>query len=81
MIDKLDLLNDNSLLKVQGEWCKGCPADSEFKKQISNKGHVARLEFEEFFKNVNAVTTETIRVIKEEMRKIRAAFGSTDEIR
>jgi hypothetical protein len=69
-IDKIDLLNGNNLLKVQGEWCKGCTANCEFKKQISNKRHVARLEFEEFFKNVNAVTQETIRVIKEEMYKI-----------
>jgi hypothetical protein len=69
-IDKIDLLNGNNLSKVQGEWCKGCTANCEFKKPISNNRHVARLEFEEFFKNVNAVTQETIRVIKEEMYKI-----------
>jgi hypothetical protein len=69
-IDKIELLNDNDLLKVQGEWCKGCTANCEFRKPISNNRHVARLEFEEFFKNVNAVTHETIRAIKAEMCKI-----------
>jgi hypothetical protein len=69
-IEKIDLLNDNNLLKVQGEWCKGCTANCEFRKQISNNNHVAKLEFEEFFKNVNAVMQETIQVIKEEMNKI-----------
>jgi hypothetical protein len=69
-IEKIDLLNNNDLVKVQGEWCRGCTADCEFKKQSSNNNHVARLEFEEFFKNVNAVTHQTIDVIKEEMSKI-----------
>lgn len=69
-IKKIDLLNDNNLLKVQGEWCKGCTANCEFRKQISNNIHVAKLEFEEFFKNVNAVTIDTVGIIKEEMCKI-----------
>lgn len=69
-IEKIDLLNDNNMLKVQGEWCKGCTASCEFRKPISNNNHVAKLEFEEFFKNVISVTDETIRVIQEEMDKI-----------
>jgi hypothetical protein len=64
------LLSDNDLLKVQGEWCRGCKADCEYKKPLSNNNHKAKLEFEEFFKNVNAVTHETIRAMKEEMDMI-----------
>lgn len=71
-IEKIDLLNDNNLLKVQGEWCRGCTADCEFKKDETNSNHVAKLEFEEFLKNTNAVTSETIRVIKEEFEKIES---------
>lgn len=67
-IKKIDLLNENNLLKVQGEWCKGCTASCEFSKKMSKNSHIARLEFEEFFKNVSIVTDETIRVLKEEMQ-------------
>jgi len=69
-IKKLDLLNENNLLKVQGEWCKGCTANCEFSKKVSKNNHIARLEFEEFFKNVSNVTDKTIQVLKEEMFKI-----------
>jgi hypothetical protein len=69
-IKKIDLLNENNLLKVQGEWCKGCTANCEFSKKLNKNSHVARLEFEEFFKNVSIVTDETIRVLKEEMHNI-----------
>jgi hypothetical protein len=69
-IKKIDLLNENNLLKVQGEWCKGCTANCEFSKKVSKNSHIARLEFEEFFKNVSIVTDETIRVLKEEMYKL-----------
>jgi hypothetical protein len=69
-IEKINLLVDNPMLKVQGDWCKGCTANCEFRKQTTEYTHVAKLEFEEFFKNVNAVTHETIRVIEEEMCKI-----------
>jgi hypothetical protein len=69
-IKKIDLLNENNLLKVQGEWCKGCTADCEFTKKISKYSHIARFEFEDFFKNVSIVTDETIRILKEEINKI-----------
>lgn len=70
MIKKIEVLNENNSLKVQGEWCKGCAANCEFSKKISKNSHVARLEFEEFFKNVSVITDETIRVLKEEIYKI-----------
>jgi hypothetical protein len=69
-IKKIDLLNENNLLKVQGEWCKGCTANCEFRKKLNKYSYVAKLEFEEFFKNVSIVTDETIRVLKEEIDKI-----------
>lgn len=78
-IQKIELLSDSPSLKVQGEWCKGCTANCEFKKNERN--HVAKLEFEEFFKNVNAVTQETVRVIGEEMNKIRDSFDVTSNTR
>jgi hypothetical protein len=69
-IKKIDLLNENNLLKVQGEWCKGCTANCEFTKKISKYSYIARLEFEDFFRNVSIVTDETIRILKEEINKI-----------
>ena len=79
MIQKIELLSDSSSLKVQGDWCNGCTANCEFKKKERN--HAAKLEFEEFFKNVKAVTQETVRVIGEEMNKIRDSFGVTSNTR
>ena len=78
-IEKIDMLVHNNLLKVQGEWCRGCTADCEFKKEGYNKNHVARLEFEEFFKNTNAVTHETIRILKEEIGKFDTGVGLSVE--
>lgn len=67
--EKIDMLIDNNLTKVQGEWCRGCTAECEFKKAEYNNNHVAKLEFEEFLKNTNVVTQETIRILEEEIAK------------
>jgi hypothetical protein len=69
-IEKIQLLGEVNLVKVQGDWCRGCKVDCEFQKEASNYNHTAKLEFEKFIKNVNAVTEETIRIVKGEMGTI-----------
>jgi hypothetical protein len=69
-IEKIDLLTAHDLLKVQGDWCKGCSVTCEFRRESNQINRKAKLEFEEFYSNVTAVVHETIKVLKEEIHKV-----------
>jgi hypothetical protein len=68
-IKKIHLLSSQDLSKVQGDWCKGCTANCEFRKE-SKSNSKAKLEFDEFYSNVTAVVDETIKVLRDEMKNI-----------
>jgi hypothetical protein len=67
-IQKISQLNASDPLKVQGEWCRGCTATCEFKKQNNNNNTKASMaDLEDFFKDVNAVVDSTISLLKNEL--------------
>jgi hypothetical protein len=63
-IQRISSDNDNNNIKVEGEWCKGCPIDCEFKKPMTygNKNnHIASLnDYGNFITNTNAVIEKTL---------------------
>ena len=54
------------LFKVQGDWCRGCTAECDYKKESRWSGeYKASLEnFGEFMKNIENVITKTLDILE-----------------
>lgn len=77
LINNLSLLSrkiqrirsDNNNLRVEGEWCKGCPVNCEFKKPMmngNNSKHIASLnDYDNFINNTEAVIMKVLSKLED----------------
>lgn len=64
-IQKIRQIKEQGLIKVKGEWCRGCTAQCQHKEA----GHITKTngslrDYSEFIKNVNIVTEKVIRQLE-----------------
>jgi hypothetical protein len=64
-IQKIRQIKEQGLIKVKGEWCRGCTAQCQHKRA----GHITKTngslrDYSEFIKNVNTVTEKVIRQLE-----------------
>ena len=64
-IQKIRQIKEQGLIKVKGEWCRGCTALCQHKRA----GHITKTngslrDYSEFIKNVNIVTEKVIRQLE-----------------
>src|SRR5262249_86279 len=74
---KAQRIVNGNLIKVQGDWCKGCPVtECQFMEPPRRNGNVYTASLqgsEEFFKNVSSVTAKTLEVLEKEFIQIAYA--------
>jgi hypothetical protein len=60
-IQKIRQIKEQGLIKVKGEWCRGCTAQCQYKEvgQIT-KPNASLHDYSEFLKNVNIVIDKVI---------------------
>ena len=70
---KMSRITNGDLIKVQGDWCKGCSADCSFKKESKWNGeYKASLEnYGQFVKNIENVISKTLDILEEQLDQIR----------
>jgi hypothetical protein len=66
---KISRITNGELIKVQGDWCRGCTADCIYKKESRWNGqHTASLENHgEFMKNIENVISKTLDLLEREL--------------
>jgi len=68
---KVQKIEDNKLVKVPGEWCKGCRADCNYREPPRWNNSVppnASLEgHEDFMRNVDVIIEKTITILEKEI--------------
>lgn len=70
LTEKTPQIRIQRLIKVKGEWCKGCTAQCQHKKRGHTiKSNASLLDYPEFLKNVNIVTEKVIRQLELEFGK------------
>lgn len=68
---KISRITKGELVKVQGDWCKGCTADCNYKKDSRWTGdNKASLEnFGNFIQNIENVISKTLAILEEELTR------------
>jgi hypothetical protein len=65
LTDKIQQINTYSLIKVEGEWCRGCTALCQYKKPgYTGKPNASMADYAEFIKNVNIVVEKVIHELE-----------------
>lgn len=66
---KVSRITNGQLVKVQGEWCRGCTADCGYKKDSRwTKDYKASLgNFETFLQNIENVIRKTLDILEDEL--------------
>jgi predicted nucleic acid-binding Zn-ribbon protein len=64
-IQKIRQIKEQGLIKVKGEWCRGCTAQCQHKEA----GHITKTngslrDYSDFIKNVNIVAEKVIRQLE-----------------
>jgi hypothetical protein len=74
---KAQKIEQGNLIKVQGDWCKGCPVtDCQFMEPPRWDGNVYTVSLqgsEEFIKNVSSVTAKILEILEKEFIQIAYA--------
>lgn len=67
---KISRITNGEMIKVQGDWCRGCTADCTYTKESRWSGeYKASLEkFEEFMNNIENVITKTLDILEKELK-------------
>jgi hypothetical protein len=67
LTEKIRQTKKQNLIKVKGEWCRGCTAQCEHKKPAhARKSNASMVDYCEFIKNVNIVAEKVIRQLESE---------------
>jgi len=70
LTEKIQQINTDDLIKVEGEWCRGCTALCENKKPgYTGKPNATMADYSEFIKNVNIV-------VEKVMHELELEFGT-----
>jgi hypothetical protein len=66
---KISRITKGALIKVQGEWCKGCNAKCEYKQppRWNGESKASLDNFPEFMKNIENVITKTLVILEKEL--------------
>ncbi len=66
---KISRITNGELIKVQGDWCRGCTADCEYKKESKWTGeYKASLEnFAIFVQNIESVISKILKILDKEL--------------
>jgi hypothetical protein len=66
---KISRITNGELIKVQGDWCRGCTADCNYKKDSRWRGDTkASLEnFGAFIQNIENVISKTLHILEKEL--------------
>ena len=66
---KIRRLTNGDLIKVQGDWCKGCNAECDYKQPSRWNGeYKASLEnYPEFMKNIENVIPKILNILENEL--------------
>lgn len=71
MTQKAQQIRDNTLTRVPGEWCRGCPAECKYSKPPrwnNSKPPNASLEdYQVFLRNVDVVIDKIIMILEKEI--------------
>jgi hypothetical protein len=68
--EKTQQINTECLIKVEGEWCRGCTAQCQYKRpEHLRKPNAAMADYSEFIRNVNIV-------IEKVMHELEFEFGT-----
>ena len=64
-IQKIRQIKDQGLIKVKGEWCRGCTALCQHKEAgYTTKTNGSLRDYPEFIKNVNTVTEKVVQQLE-----------------
>lgn len=65
LTEKIDQINTQDPIKIEGEWCRGCTALCQYKKpEHTRRPDAAMADYSEFIKNVNIVIEKVIRQLE-----------------
>jgi hypothetical protein len=65
LTEKIQQINTHGLIKVEGEWCRGCTALCQNKKPgYAGKPNATMADYPEFIKNVNIVVEKVIHELE-----------------